>query len=323
MRLYPLIRKARGAFALMIVAQLWIAPAAAAGSACDSACLKDFTDRYLNALVAHDPSMVPLAKNVRLTENAQSLQVGKGLWKTASEDSSYRLYVPDPVSGQVAFLGSIKENGIPQILALRLKVRNRKIVEAETIIAREQREGRGNAYFNPDWFKKGALPIFSEVLQPAERRPREELLKIAGSYFEAIMKSDGGLAPFDDACERHENGVQVTNSPDDGHIEGESPLGCAAQLSQGATKTLESVRDRRYFVDEEHGLVFVNFVMESTGAVKSVTLANGRVLTMPPGGLFPIALHAGEIFKIKNGKIVQIEAVYIKLPYGVDTGWAK
>ena len=323
MRLDRLMRTTGGVFAAMMATQLWVAPAAAADSACDRACLTGFADQYLKALVAHDPSMVPLAKNVRLTENAQSLQVGKGLWKTASEDSSYRLYVPDPVSGQVAFLGSIKENGIPQILALRLKVRNRKIVEAETIIAREQREGRGNAYFNPDWFKKGALPIFSEVLQPAERRPREELLKIAGSYFEAIMKSDGGLAPFDDACERHENGVQVTNSPDDGHIEGESPLGCAAQLSQGATKTLESVRDRRYFVDEEHGLVFVNFVMESTGAVKSVTLANGRVLTMPPGGLFPIALHAGEIFKIKNGKIVQIEAVYIKLPYGVDTGWAK
>jgi hypothetical protein len=34
---------------------------------CDRACMKDMITRYLNAMVAHDPSKLPLAPNVRFT----------------------------------------------------------------------------------------------------------------------------------------------------------------------------------------------------------------------------------------------------------------
>jgi len=37
--------------------------------ACDRACLEGFVDQYLAALVASDPSKLPLARNARYTEN--------------------------------------------------------------------------------------------------------------------------------------------------------------------------------------------------------------------------------------------------------------
>src|SRR5271170_1770946 len=45
------------------------APAPAHGSRCDRQCLNGFVDQYLAALVAHDPSRLPLAKDVVFTEN--------------------------------------------------------------------------------------------------------------------------------------------------------------------------------------------------------------------------------------------------------------
>ena len=40
---------------------------------CDRACLEKFADQYLDALVAHDPSQIPLADNVKFTENGQEV----------------------------------------------------------------------------------------------------------------------------------------------------------------------------------------------------------------------------------------------------------
>ena len=47
-------------------------------SSCDRECLYGVLDRYLEALVAKDPSRVPWAKTVKNTENNVSLTVGDG-----------------------------------------------------------------------------------------------------------------------------------------------------------------------------------------------------------------------------------------------------
>ncbi len=51
-------------------------------ASCDRACLEGFVDRYFAAVIADDPSAVPLARNVRFTENGQVLPLGEGLWKS-------------------------------------------------------------------------------------------------------------------------------------------------------------------------------------------------------------------------------------------------
>lgn len=65
--------------------KLWIALAlltaccavAQTPSSCDRTCMTGLVDRYLAAMVKHDPSGLPLAKGVRYTENTAEIQVGE------------------------------------------------------------------------------------------------------------------------------------------------------------------------------------------------------------------------------------------------------
>jgi hypothetical protein len=57
-------------------------------------------NRYLTALVAHNPLSLPIAKNVRYTENGQKLKLGDGMWGPVSGLGTYKLYFADTVAGQ-------------------------------------------------------------------------------------------------------------------------------------------------------------------------------------------------------------------------------
>src|SRR5579863_10334568 len=99
-----------------------------AAAPCDRACLEGFVDHYLDAVLAHNPSLVPLAPGVRFTEDGQRLAIGDGLWRTMHAKGHYRLFVADPQAGQVAFFGTIQEEnrdpakGTAVLMALRLRV---------------------------------------------------------------------------------------------------------------------------------------------------------------------------------------------------------
>ena len=92
--------------AAIVICVLTAAPAGAqanlgaAPGSCDKACLRALADAYFSALVAHDPSKAALAPGVKFTENTQVLNVGEGLWKTASEAPGnfkkiFKVYGPD------------------------------------------------------------------------------------------------------------------------------------------------------------------------------------------------------------------------------------
>src|SRR6186713_527482 len=121
------------------------ASAAPIGSAvapgCDRACMTGIVDRYLTALVRHDPAGLPLNRDVKFTENAARLQVGReGLWIAASElPTGFRIYALDVGAGQAGFYGVMKERDKPLIIALRLKVVNGQITEIEHVLARNLR----------------------------------------------------------------------------------------------------------------------------------------------------------------------------------------
>ena len=65
----------------------WLLPssremAVAAARSCEQSCLEGFVDRYLDAMLAHDPGKVPFSPDVKFTENGQKLDLGDGLWRT-------------------------------------------------------------------------------------------------------------------------------------------------------------------------------------------------------------------------------------------------
>jgi hypothetical protein len=111
-------------------------PLAAPAIPCDRACLLDIANQYLAALVAHDPSKAPLAPNAFFVEQSVKTKVGDGLWKTATAGpTAFKIFVPDPVSEEVGFLGMMEESGKPMELGLRLKIVNKQITEAEHLKA--------------------------------------------------------------------------------------------------------------------------------------------------------------------------------------------
>jgi len=320
--------------------------------ACDRACLEGLVDKYLDAAIAHDPKQLPLARDVKFTENGVRLEVGDAHWKTVTGKGTYRLFVTDAEAGQVAFIGTIREEargpeGSPSALALRLKVRNRQITEIETLVIRStiapNAGGRGAApapAATPTYtgaavnLEKLGKPhhLFMEAVPPAERMSRADLIKTADMYFSGMEKNDGkGVYPFTDDCNRIENGSLSTNVPP---REGEtrpdpktsnsysSNWSCKEQFESGLIHFVWRIHDRRYVaVDRERGLVFsFAFFDHALGRDRTFKAPDGRTVTGGP--IDPWTWQLAELFKVEKGQIHQIEAVLQRAPYGMNSGWS-
>jgi hypothetical protein len=301
--------------------------ASAETTACDRNCLTRMVDEYLAAMVKHDPAGLPLAPNDKFTENTGKIDVGDGLWVGASNVSTtFRIYAADPVSGQVGFMGVLKEFGKPVLLVLRLKVANGQITEIEHIVVRQV--GGFGPYGTPGHMNlETSRPAFAETVPPSERVPREEMVRIANSYFDAIEQTNGKTAPFADDCVRHENGAQTTtwDTPDplaDAVTNAISALGCASQIDSGELSYITRIQPRRLLiVDEEKGLVFSFPMFVHRAVVRSVKLTGVPGIQSHAKEFAPFTLLAGELFKIRGGKIHEIEAFGTSMPNGIATGW--
>jgi hypothetical protein len=279
--------------------------------------LKKIADRYLEAVIAHDPARAGLAGSIKFTENGQRLEIGDGLWNTASAIGAYKLYIADPQSGQIGFIGTIRENNVPAIIALRIKAENNLISEIESIVARDSSGAlRIEKLVNPN-------PVFLEDILSAEQSSREELIRTANMYFTGLEKNDGkGVYPFTLNCNRIENGSQTTNNPakEQGQFAIDA-IGCKEQFETGFFRFVTRVRDRRFvIVDKERGLVFTFVFFDHAGNIHSVKMTNG--VTIPINVIRPWTWEIAELFKIEKGLIRQIEAVVWECPYGMNSGWS-
>jgi hypothetical protein len=298
--------------------------------ACDRICLTGILETYLGALTRHQPTGAPIASNAKFTENSVQIPLGEGLWLGVTEGpTTFRVSAIDPTTGQIGFYGLLKAWGTPALVAIRLKVVGTKITEIEHIIVRQLRPGAMPNLITP-------RPGLLEDVAPRERNSREAMTHIAQSYFDAIEQDKGGLAPFADECERHENGLQTTTNkvapalpagagPDSlaamvGKI---SMLGCKAGIDSGVLSYITRVEPRRILVvDEQKGLVFAFPMFVHRGDKQYIEIKGvPGVDRLPTSGLGASNLIAGEIFKIRNLKIYEIEAVGLLLPYMSHTGW--
>src|SRR6476619_6265197 len=99
----------RNSFSVMSGGVLIASALAGQSGACDRACLENFVDQYMDALIAHDVKKLPMTARVKNTEDGVRLDPGDGFWRTALAKGSYRLFVSEPEAGQVAFIGTMRE----------------------------------------------------------------------------------------------------------------------------------------------------------------------------------------------------------------------
>jgi hypothetical protein len=265
-----------------------------AAGACDRECLRGFITQYLDAMIRHNPKAVPTAPNARFTEDTKTLPLGEGLWKGASKVRSYRQDFLDVREGVAASHVVVEENGTPVMLALRLKIENKKITEIETMVTRSRAEG---AIFD---IEKLTTPraAMNVVPDASQRMSRAELIRIAEIYA-AGLKVGGNFdavnAPFAQDAYRIENGT-ITAGP-----------GARAGSENIRTQRVMAHPDISYrlaAVDEEMGIVLFR-------------LDFGNTRNYGPGN----ALTLFEAFKIYGGQIHAVEAFMDIMPENTPSGW--
>lgn len=276
----------------------WAQPGRGALGPCDRACLEGLVNTYLDAMVAHAPGRLQLTEDFRFTENDVELKLGEALWKTATGLGTYRLYFADPQQQQVGFYGTIRENGRPATLVLRLKIENRRIAEAESLVLRNAATAQRIEMETPD-------PVLLETVPAAERLSRTELVARTNLYFEAIEQGNGKVAPFHPECARFENGIKTSGT------------NCSDQLDTRIFDYIQKIHPRRFLVvDEERQLVFGFFMFNHPGDITWVTGPDGVRREMGAAATRPFAVDVAELFRIKDKQIRKIEALMVSLPYG-------
>jgi hypothetical protein len=282
--------------ALAFAGQLMMAQgvADAPASGCDRECLRGFITQYLDALVAHNPSALPLDDKARFTEDSMEMHLGEGLWKDASGIRAYRQDVLDVRQGVAASQVVMEEAGSPVLLTLRLKVAAGKIAEIETMVTRTQKEG---ALFKLDALQsadKNMLAVPDKSRLPS----REDAIRIAKFYPEGLKIGSFVTvdAPFAADAYRIENGV-TTAGP------GCSRAGCENIKAQ---KIMEHpfITTRVIAVDEELGIVLLRM---NFGQTNSYGAGN--------------ALIVWEEFKVYGGQIHAVEAFMKIMPASKGSGW--
>jgi hypothetical protein len=310
--------------AMATAALLFSATSAAAAQVyCDRACLAGFMNKYLEALVKHDPASLPLARNIKYTENGVRLALGDGMWGTASAMPTYRVDVIDEEAGQVGLLGRISENGNNNWYAVRLKVEmGKQISEIEVLVSRSLSAGpapaagvsRGNAEPHP---------LMAEVIPVGKRASRAALAAAGDAYFTGLDTEESGRnVPFDPDCQRRENGSVMANDPN-AREDAMQRLGCKAQFDTGFSVIVTDIRERRFeVVDPVTGLAFGWGYFDHNGTVaKFSRTLDHKEADVATSFRQPSSFYIAEIFKVVDGKIRQIEAVLATVPYQMESGW--
>lgn len=233
-------------------------------AACDRQCLAQRLDNFLQAVVARDPDLAGLWVGFRQTQNAVLTAPSEGIWTTMTGIGKVDNRYYDPETGQAEFFGTIEEGDATGIAALRIKVQYGKVTEAEWNIARRDSPGsRGgpvNTMFSIETLE--SRPPATRVVPLEDRRPREELIAAANSYFDGIQSNTGRHVLANPGCTRLENGQGASAEflsqvlPQDADFLTRSD--CRAGYD---TLEIRSVAARRYLmVDEEAQVVVASVV---------------------------------------------------------------
>ncbi len=304
---------------------------------CNRECLYKFVDKFFDALTTRWPGNLAMAPDAKYTENEIAVTPGEGMWKTFSGRGTYRVYLADPTNGEVGYYGDVTEfaGALQGVIALRMKIKDHRVTEIETITVREQKRPKGGLGLNTagimtprtldELDPKGFVSPDVALLEPlGAAETREQLVSATKGYFDAYSQGKGLVAAFADRCVRRENGFAATNNPDGPapdkaqtsfHLFSES---CAGEIDRGFLAATTKVRDARLLVvDERQGLVLDLAFFDNEGDVKSVAVAGVGNVAVPVEYRRAFSFMTPQLFKIEGGKIREIEGVSWAVPFGM------
>jgi len=284
-----------------------------AADACTRDNLKAIVVKYFAALEAKDPSQLPLAANVKFTENGVTMPVGQGLWKTAGKVilkrdllDTYKCGTHSNVVIEEAYTApktaakpDAKANPLfgsrvktppegtprPILYGVRLKVEGDKISEIESFVARETEF----AFNAPAVLSETKDQDWESIIPVAQRSSRLAMIAAADDYYDMFAKEPEVHTPFATPCDRWENGTITTGGTMSG-IEATT----AAHDCRPTGLVITTHGPRRFLVDVEAGTVVAYM-------------------------LFAGNLPDFHMFRMRNGKVDLIQSVIGAA--AKDMGW--
>lgn len=212
-------------------------------------------------------------------------------------------------------MGVVETGDGAGMLALRLKVDDGRIVEAEHMVANVGQNALGNV--------ETPRPGLVSELPPGDRIPRELMLIIGASYYDSIEQSDGSATLFADDCERRENGMITAGGSGLGRG-GQPRAGCFDQMNTRTFTYIDDIDLRRVWIaDPVTGLVF------GLSQFRHGFETNEFTIVGPDGArstrtmeFDPFDLPAAHVYKIRDYRIHEIEAMGFSMPYMSGNGWS-
>jgi hypothetical protein len=272
---------------------------------CDRTCLTRVVDAYVAALIANDPSRLPLAPNAKLTLNDEVVPAGRLFWDQAASVQA-RIDIANPRLGDTGTQMVVTNaDGSQFIYAFRLKVKDSRITEAEAMLIRNATEG---GLFD---LKTLQTPNrnFTTPIRPAEQDSYYDLVAAAESYWRAFNTNgtpEYHPAAFWPHVPRLENGFKTT----DVAMGGTPPMSAAEQFDTGAHAG-RNIWDLRYpVVDEEYGVVM---------SVSRFGLKTGVKPNRPAQAATRLV---AEFFAVRKGEIFDIQAVMVNRDEQLPSAWA-
>ncbi|HTV80334.1 MAG TPA: hypothetical protein VMF03_18925 [Steroidobacteraceae bacterium] len=311
--------RSAGLLAAVAMLALTAAAPAANGRDCDRACLHGAMDQYLAALLAHQPGQLKTTPDVRFTENTNRLKLGDGLWQTIGSLGTFKLYIEDPRTQQVAFYGTGKENGLTVLLGIRLKRKAGMLSEIETFVVRQATGVHGS--FDS---LTTAAPEWEQTLPAGERSTPEQLRHDANQYFNGIEQGNGRIVPFAENTLRIENGAQTAPTI---ATATRPSMSAGAQFDTHMFDYIHEITNRRFLLtDPERGLVYAVVMFQHPGNIKPQMNAVSASTTGGAARRFSLSSYPNttqiiETFQVRAGKIQRIFAYVSLLPYRQLPGW--
>jgi hypothetical protein len=284
---------------------------AVAAPSCDHSCLEQIADAYRSAYLKHDPSLAPLSKSVRFTENNVEMSpFPDGSWDTVTEEVGPALTFSDPETGNIGIYTAIMQRDTPGFLAVRLKVEKGKITEIEHILSTKRNLSSPPTPFGEVRGAQNHDSDYTQIVPPGERSPRKQLEALANGYFSTLEHTNGEIrgTRFSADATRYENGLRFD------------------KIEQGFKSGYyffnNRVRDRDcLLVDEPRGIVMCRGFIDHKGVIDEYTLTDGEkkksIFREPQTWAFL------ESFKIRNGMIVSVESTFVAAPYYMRSPWTR